>query len=234
MARTWTAQAASRRASVLCGSLVVVVGLAGAGCDDMPDSASASQAFRDHRADVDAIETAVRAALPAVLPPLECADPAVVATSGDAAAAAEFERCHTAQAAQREAAILALRRLTQDTLPSLLDARPAVLGVEVTEGSATRSAGSLGPSNPGTDAASGVSIDEHQVGWHLYQTAFSFTPPGQGVPVSVGDGEARPAIEVLWTVTEGQRSARVRAVILIDAQTDDAWQAAQRRAASGT
>jgi len=212
-------------------ALIALISLAA--CDDMPDASSASQAFGDHRADVDAVEAAVRAALPALPPPIECADPAAVAASGDPAAAAEFERCHARESAQREAAILALRRLSRETLPGLLDARPALLGVEVTEGTASRSAGSLGASNAGTDGAQGVSIDDHDIGWNLYQTAFSFTPTGETAAISVGDGDARPGIEVVWSVTEGARTARVRAAILIGAQTDDAWRAAHLRAASG-
>ncbi len=206
--------------------------LALAGCDPMPDASAATQAFRDRRADIVAIETAVRATLPATPTVPTCADPATVA-SDDPVASAEFARCHTEASAAREAAVVALARLSRETLPALLDANPRLLGVEITEGDASRHAGTLGASNAGTDAEHGVGLDGHQVGWNLYQTAFAFTPPGESAEVRVGDGERRPGIEVVWTVTEGERTARVRAVILIDAQTDADWRAAQRRASSG-
>lgn len=211
--------------------LTIAASLALAACDPMPDASSASQAFADRRAEIDAIEATVRSALPPTPPVPDCGDARVAAASDDPAVAAEFARCHAEARAAREAAIDALGRLSRETLPGLLDANPRLLGVEVTEGASTRSAGSLGASNPGTDAAHGVSIDEHQVGWNLYQTAFAFTPRGETDEVRVGDGERRPGIEVVWTITEGERSARVRAVLLIDAQTDAAWRAARRRAA---
>lgn len=201
------------------------------GCDRMPDASAATRSFGAHRAEAEAVEQALRAALRELPDEVRCADPATVVASQDLAAAAEFERCQEAHRAQLDAERAVWVRLRTETLPGLLDAHPSLLGAEITVGSSSASVGTMGPSNVGTPAGEGTAVDGYELGWSLYQTAFEATPPGETTPLRVGDGEARPGLEITRSITERERVAQVRIVFLMEGQTDPEWRAAHRRIA---
>ncbi len=209
-------------------------------CNEMPDASAAQAAFAAQRSTVASIDRRLRAEV-ARLPMtrvVRCRDAAEVARSNDPVMNQEFEACSARRSEWLSSSIAARERFPREVLLPMLDEHHRVLGIEVKLSlrdepqwqEVELQVGTDFASNPGVDARSGVGVEDYRLGWHLYQTAFAFVPQGQTEYVHVGDGEKRPGIEIVWSFTEGDVTAEILLVLLIDSETDARWRAGHRRA----
>jgi hypothetical protein len=224
------------RLGIVYRSLISLVLLTA--CSDMPDAEGARVAYATHRGTIDDVDQTLRRTM-AELPlasAVRCEDAQAVVDANDPERTAEFERCSQRRAAWIDSVPERWTAFRLSVPLDLLDAHPEILGLDVrarSEGEANgyeASVGNTGASNTGTAAESGITLDDRAVGWHLYQTAFSFVPEGESAYVSYGDGDQRPGIDVRWTFRVGDANADVHLVLLTEDRTTDRWRAGQRRA----
>jgi hypothetical protein len=203
-----------------------------ASCSNMPDASRAQAAYDAHRATIDRVTQVLRRESSMLLhaPPV-CEDAAAVAASGDEARNREFEACTERRRAELSSQAAEWGRF-RGVLLTLVETHHDILGLGVALSTPGRpplaaDVGMSGPSQTGEPAASGFRRGDRAVGYHLYQTAFAFDVPG-APSIAVGDGEHRPGLEVVFTVSSGTSSMRVALIVLIEDETTPAWRAAQR------
>ncbi len=203
----------------------------------MPDASTAQRAYDAHRATIDHVDARLRAAvhdLPHTAV-VRCEDARDVVRANNPARNAEYEACATRRRAWLERVNASWASFRWTGPVAALDAHLDLLGVSVSlssrgeTSSYTVHVGATSPSRPGVAASQGFARGERSVGYHLYQTAFSFRRAG-GSEVRAGDGEHRAGIEVVWAFTDGDASVRVALVLLVDGATTFAWRAAHREA----
>jgi hypothetical protein len=213
-------------------ALLLVLGLA---CTAAPSAADAEQRYQVHRATIDRVDQTLRTEI-GRLPlstAVRCEDATEVAEANDPERDARFERCFYERNEWRERAIAAWVAFRRTAPLDLLDEHPEVLGIRVTLtteiGTRDLAVGNTLVARPGTPAEKGLSIDGRKVGWHRYQTGFSFVPEGASEYVHFGDDVLRSGIEVSWSFTAGDAQADVRLVVLMDDRTTAQWREGRRQ-----
>lgn len=198
----------------------------------MPDQGDAEKAYATHQAAIDDIVTTLEEALHAMpmTHAVRCKTAEEVAAAHDPAMDAEFEVCRARRGRWLEGCYEGWKHFRQNTAKALLNRHHALLGLSVQMRAATSSmrypvtTGTTSPSQTGVPAAQGFSRGRRRVGYHRYQTAVAF-PTERGELVRRGDKEHRDGLEITYTVTDGDLTADVTIVLLMEGETPEDWRA---------